>query len=137
MNGSKKDDAQMIIFFDGECILCNSFFQVLLKQDKKHRFKFATLQSSLGQELKESIKEEAFDSFILKEGEKLTFKSDAVFIIASKLPFPWPLIQVGYIVPRFLRDKVYDWVAKNRFKWFGRSENCIVLDSSDKARFIS
>ena len=129
---------QSIYLFDGVCNLCNSAVQFIIKHDKKKQFRFASLQSDFGQQtlIANNLPNVEFTSFILLENGKLFTESTAALRIAKKLDAAWPLLYAFIIVPPFIRNAVYKWIAKNRYKWFGKQETCWVPTPDLKARFI-
>lgn len=126
-----------IILFDGVCNLCNSSVLFIIKRDKNATFLFAPLQSTTGLELmrKYNIPEE-FNSFILIEKEKYYKKSTAALRVAKKLSGLWPVMYGFIIVPAFIRDAVYDFVGKNRYKWFGQRNECMMPTPELQSRFL-
>ena len=127
----------LIILFDGECNLCNSSVQFILKRDPKGEFKFTSLQGKIGQDLlKRHGLEMDVNSFILLEDEKLYLKSDAALRVCRQLNGLWKLLTIFLVVPPLVRDFVYDIVAANRYKWFGRNESCLLPSSKWKDRFL-
>src|SRR5690349_348199 len=108
-----------IILFDGICNYCNSMINFVIRQDKKNIFRFAPLQSIAGQQLLEQygIDNKAMDSFVLIKDGKAYQKSTAALSVMNLLPWYWKELQVLRIVPRFLRDEIYDFIARNRYKW--------------------
>lgn len=129
---------QAIILFDGVCNLCDKSVQFILKRDKKAYFRFAALQSDEGQErLKELGKDQSsFSSIVLMENGKVYEKSTAALRIARHLSGAWPLLYGFIIVPRFIRDAVYGWIAKNRYRWFGKKNHCMMPKPEWKERFL-
>jgi len=127
-----------IILFDGVCNLCNGAVTFIIKRDKKDVFKFAALQSEIGQELisKFNIDTEKVDSIILIDGEKYYSKSSAALRISKDLSGAYPLLFGFMVVPKFIRNSVYDYIAKNRYKWFGKKESCMIPTSELKAKFL-
>lgn len=127
-----------VIFFDGMCNYCNRWVNFTIRQDKKKKFLFSTLQSSLGKEIlqKNDLRPEDPESFILRDQGKLYFKSSAALRIAARLPWYWKWTQVLWIFPRFIRDGVYDIIAKNRYKWWGKRNECMVPAPELKERFL-
>ena len=117
-----------VIFFDGVCNLCNGAVAFIIKRDPKRKFRFAPLQSGAGQAfLKTHGKAtESFDTIILKEGGRWYSHSDAALRIARGLSGAWPLVYGFIILPRFLRDAVYRLIARNRYKWFGKQDACMI-----------
>ena len=112
-----------IILFDGVCNLCNNSVRFVLKRDTKRQFSYVPLQSEEGKSLlnKYRIPEET-DSIVLIKDEKYYIESDAVLEICEHLPLPWHLARTFKILPLNWRDTIYRWVAKNRYRWFGRRE---------------
>jgi predicted DCC family thiol-disulfide oxidoreductase YuxK len=108
-----------IIYFDGYCNLCNSTVQLVMKNDPKGRFRF----SSLGDPAVDEGPEQ-FDTVILEQGERRYERSSAALRVAWGMRFPWPLLGIFLLVPKFLRDPLYRLVARNRTRWFGRSRQC-------------
>lgn len=127
-----------IILFDGVCNLCNSSVTFIIKKDSKNKFKFAALQSEVGQELVDRfhIDTDKTDSIILIDEEKAYIKSTAALRIAKELNGGWPLLYGFMILPNFLRNWVYDWVAKNRYRWFGKQESCMIPTPELKGKFL-
>lgn len=129
---------QHILFFDGVCNLCNGLVQFVIKRDPNARIKFASLQSETGQaKLKElGLDTEEFTSFIFFDGKKNHMKSSASLNVFKKLNWLWPLLYGFIIVPRFLRDPIYSFVANRRYKWFGKQDYCWLPTPDLKARFL-
>ena len=127
-----------IVLFDGVCNLCNGAVQFIIKRDPSSKFLFASLQSEYGQSqlLKFGLDISKLHSIIVVENGKIYERSDAVLRIASRLSRPWPLISVFKILPRFLRDWVYDLVSKNRYRMFGMKNSCMIPTPELKARFV-
>ncbi|MBE1553162.1 thiol-disulfide oxidoreductase DCC family protein [Sporosarcina limicola] len=127
-----------IVLFDGECNFCNSSVQFIIKRDPVAHFLFASLQSEKGQELTKKYKiPEDVDSLVLIENGRAYTKSSAALRIAKKLDGLWHLLFPFILVPRKIRDAGYDYLAKNRFKWFGKKEVACMLPSPDeRKRFI-
>ncbi len=130
--------AYKIILFDGVCNLCNSAVNFVIRHDKKNVFKFAALQSEIGQELisKFNIDTEKVDSIILIEGEKYYEKSSAALRISKDLSGAYPLLFGFMIVPKFIRNSVYDHIARNRYKWFGKKESCMIPTARVKGKIF-
>lgn len=124
-----------IILFDGVCNLCNSSVQFIIKRDPNGYFQFASLQGRTGQELIEKYRiEKDLNSLILIENEKYYTKSRAIFKICSKLKWPWKACSVLSLIPKFMTDYCYDIIAKNRYKWFGEQESCMLPSPKTKNR---
>lgn len=126
-----------LILFDGDCNLCNSSVQFVLKRDPKAMFQFASLQSQAGREALAMVASlDQPDSIMLIRAGKLCVKSTAALGIARGLRWPWPLLSVFWLVPCWLRDLVYDWIARNRIRWFGKPELCWVPKPEFRGRFL-
>ena len=133
------DNNKQIILFDGVCNLCNSSVQFIIKRDKKDIFRFAALQSDIGQELvrKRGIDTSMVDSIILIQPEVAYYvKSDAALRIARSLSGFWPALGIFLWLPSGLRDLVYDLVAKNRYKVFGKRDACMIPTPELKEKFL-
>lgn len=130
---------QMIVLFDGVCNFCNYWVNLLLKRDKKNIFLFAALQSESGQDLlkKFNLSANNFDSFILIDGDSYQTKSDAVISIAKNLSGFTRLLVIGKFLPKVARDFVYDLIAKNRYKIFGKRDSCRIPTAEEKEKFLS
>lgn len=127
-----------IIFFDGVCNLCNNSVKFIIKRDKHKRFLYASLQSDAARDilLQFKIKNSNLNSIILLENGKLYQKSTAILKIAKQLNGFWKLNYVFIIIPKFFRDFIYDIIAKNRYKWFGKREVCMLPTGDMKLRFL-
>lgn len=126
-----------IILFDGVCNLCNRSVQFIIKRDKEGRFRFASLQSATGQEILQefNLPQNDFNSFILYEQGKVYTRSDAALRVSSQLK-GWKWTSMFRILPKFLRDAVYNLIARKRYKWFGKREECMVPTPELKSRFL-
>jgi len=126
-----------IILFDGVCNLCSGSVQFVLKRDKKKLFQFASLQSKSGQDLlnKFNLPSNTFNSFVLIEGDEVYTRSTAALGVAKHLK-GWKWLFAFRFVPKFIRDGIYNLIAKNRYKWFGKKEECWVPNPELKARFL-
>lgn len=127
-----------IILFDGECNFCDASVQFIIKRDPYEYFQFAALESETGRQLAEDhhIPDDV-DSMVLIENGKTYMKSGAALRIAKKLDGLWHLAFLFILIPAPIRDSVYDFVARNRYKWFGKKEEACMLPSpSERKRFI-
>jgi len=125
--------------FDGVCNLCNSFVQTIIRNDKRQLFRFSSLQSGTGQRVLQYIQQNTGtvpDSLILLYRGKLYFKSDAALKTASLLKGKWLFLTAGYIVPRFIRNIIYDIVARNRYRWYGKRDECMMPTPELNSRFL-
>lgn len=131
-------DPVAVILFDGVCNLCNGSVQFIIKRDRDSRFRFAALQSEFGRnQLKRfNLPPDALYSVMLIEGDKLFQKSTAALKIAKSLGGAWPLMYGFIVVPRFARDWIYDFIAANRYRWFGKKDECMIPTPELRARFL-
>ncbi|GAL63140.1 thiol-disulfide oxidoreductase DCC family protein [Algibacter lectus] len=128
-----------LILFDGVCNLCNSSVQYVIKRDKKEQFLFSALQSDTGKQILNQYKIDTakIDSILLYTPEKgINYKSTAALKVATSLGFPVNLMAIFFIVPTFIRNWVYDFIAKNRYKWYGKKESCMIPAPELKNRFL-
>jgi predicted DCC family thiol-disulfide oxidoreductase YuxK len=134
---NKTGNSQAIILFDGHCNLCNGTVQFILKRDRAGYFSFAALQDVLPQPPEQnSQRTRDYSSVILLENGHIFTKSTAALRIAKKIRGPWPLLYIFMLVPKKLRDAIYNVIARNRKTWFGRSETCFAPIAAYKQRFI-
>ncbi|MDG5491962.1 thiol-disulfide oxidoreductase DCC family protein [Psychroserpens sp. SPM9] len=128
-----------LILFDGVCNLCNSSIQYVIKHDKKDTFRFAALQSDIGQQIIDTyhIDTKTTDSILLYSNEHgLSAKSTAALKIAKHLGFPRNMMVIFFIIPPMVRNWVYDYVAKNRYKWYGKKDECMIPTPELKSKFL-
>ena len=127
-----------IVLFDGVCNLCSSSVQFILKLDKKNQFLFGSLQGKAGQAYlkKFNLPADAFNSFMLVEGDELYTRSSGALRMMKYLGSGWQLLYAFIIIPKFIRDGIYNFIAKNRYKWFGKKEECWVPTAELKAKFL-
>lgn len=128
-----------VIFFDGVCNLCTGSVQFVIKHDPQHYFRFASLQSELGQLFlqQNGLSADTFDSFILWEDGKYYTESTAALRVARKLNGLWPALYGFMLLPAFIRNSVYRLVARNRYRWFGKKETCWIPAAELNSLFIS
>lgn len=124
-----------IIFFDGDCLICNRFVQILLKIDRKKKFLFSSLQSELAQTALTNIPKN-IDSIVYLSPAGSYIKSEAILKICKQLDFPYTACYLFKILPLKWRDALYDYFAKNRYRWFGKNESCAIPAKSERQRFI-
>ena len=126
-----------VILFDGVCNYCNAMVKFAIRNDKKAKLKFAPLQSTIGGELRNQYKIPAeIDSVILIENRKVHTYSDAALRICKWLDWPAKALYAFMIIPKFIRQPFYKWIAKNRYKWFGKKETCMVPTIDVRGRFL-
>ena len=133
---NKLDSQTFIVFFDGVCGLCNNFVNILISEDRNQVLKFSPLQgqtakTKIPKELSEDLNTMAF----LING-KLYTKSDAALEVLKTIGGVLSLFYICKLIPRFIRDAVYDFISKNRIRWFGRSESCRVPTKEERALFL-
>ena len=130
--------ANPIVLFDGVCNLCSGSVQFLLKRDPEARFRFASLQSEVGQtiQVEHGLDPGALSSVLLLENGRLYQESEAALRIARHLPGAWKLLTAFKIVPRPLRDGLYRFIARNRYRWFGKAETCWLPTPELRGRFL-
>ena len=132
-----------IILYDGVCGLCNRLNQFLLKRDARDRFRFASLQSEFAKTVLQRHGADAEDLdtvYVVRNhaetGENLLARSDAILYLLRELGGIWSLARVGRVLPRWLRDRIYNLVARNRYRVFGRSEVCMMPDPRHRHKFL-
>ncbi|HEV8081401.1 MAG TPA: thiol-disulfide oxidoreductase DCC family protein [Chitinophagaceae bacterium] len=128
-----------IVLFDGVCNLCSRAVQFIIRHDKKKQFMFTSLQSEAGQKIlaQYNFPLEELNSFILIENNKAYTRSTGALKIAKKLNGIWPWLYNFIIIPKIFRDSIYDLFAKNRYKWFGKKDACMIPTQELKARFLN
>jgi len=128
-----------IILFDGVCNLCNTSVNFVIKNDKKGVFRFAPIQTDFGETIlkKYHINTKDTDSIILIDEDNHYIKSTAALYIAKELSGAYPLLFCFMIVPKFIRNWIYDLVAKNRYKWFGKKVSCMIPTPELKNKFYN
>ena len=137
MSGIEQIDNEVILF-DGVCNLCSSTVQLIIKHDKKNIFKFASLQSLTGQSLlaKFNLSQTNFNSFILYKNKKIFTKSTGALMVAKQLSGAWSLLYCLIVIPAFIRNPFYNYVAANRYKWFGKKEACWLPSPNLRSKFL-
>lgn len=127
-----------VVLFDGVCNLCSSSVQFILKHDKKNQFLFGSLQGNYGQEMlqKYQLSSSEFNSFMLIEEGKLYTKSTGALRMLKYIGGFWGLAYGFIIVPKFIRDAVYNWISRNRYKWFGKKNECWLPSAELKSKFL-
>lgn len=128
---------QPIVFFDGYCNLCSGSVQWIIKHDKKGQFKFASLQSDFAKQTLDNNTVESLSSLVLFQNNNTFLESTAALKIASKLDFPVNLLSVFLIIPAFVRNFFYKIISRNRYKWFGKKQECWLPTAELRQRFIN
>jgi predicted DCC family thiol-disulfide oxidoreductase YuxK len=126
-----------IVFFDGECVLCNSAVDFILRADKDETFLFAPLQGRTAERVLGPLGADPGTwSIMLFDEDGVHDQSDAALRICRRLGGGWQLLSLAKVLPRGLRDTAYRWIARNRYRWFGRHDTCRVPSPSERARFL-
>lgn len=127
-----------VLLFDGVCGLCHRAVAFVLARDRRGVFRFASLQSEVGRALAArcGLRPDALDTLVLVEGERCSTRSTAALRVARRLTGAWPLLAALLVVPRPLRDAVYDAVAARRYRWFGRYDSCPLPPPALRPRFL-
>lgn len=125
-----------MLLFDGVCTLCNALVRFVIERDPAGRFQFAPLQSEAGRRLLDQAPQPPADSFVLVEDDRFFTGSTAALRVARGLRFPWPLAYGLVAVPRPVRNWVYEVIARNRYRWFGRCDVCMVSTPDLRSRFL-
>ena len=127
-----------IILFDGVCNLCAASVQFVITRDPRAHFKFASLQSPLGQRLlvAHGLAPQTLDSVVLIAGAACWTQSDAALRIVRELTGWWPLLRICAGIPRPIRDGVYRWIARHRYHWFGQRDTCMLPSPDVRNRFL-
>jgi predicted DCC family thiol-disulfide oxidoreductase YuxK len=134
----KMDKQQSILLFDGVCNLCHHAVQFIIPRDRKGQIRFASLQSDAGRRILENFQLPTtfLESLVFIDNGQLYIKSTAALRIARKLRGAWPLLYLFILIPRVIRDPLYDWVARNRYRWFGQREACLLPTPELRKRFL-
>lgn len=131
-------DTKPVLLFDGVCNLCNGFVQFILKRDQAGVFRFASLQSDFGKDLlrEHGLEVEQLSTVVLIEDGIAFTHSDVPLKVSAHLGGLWSLVKVFRFVPKGFRDMIYNWVARNRYRWFGKQEHCLIPQPEWKDRFL-
>lgn len=138
MSATDGSTPELVLLFDGECNFCNDTINFVIDRDPQERFRFASLQSALGERLvaEHKLSPELASSVLIERGQAYT-GSTASLRAARYLRFPWSLLSLFLLVPRFLRDPAYAWFAARRYKFFGKSDVCRVPTPELRRRFLT
>lgn len=128
----------MIVVFDAQCLLCNGWVQFILRHDRAGRIRFASMQGATGQQLlaDAGLRVDSLQTLLVIDGARSWQHTAAILRVLHALGWPWRLAWVGWLVPAPLRDALYRWVARNRYRIWGRSEVCMVPSPESAARFL-
>ena len=131
------DEEPVIIAYDGECMMCSRSIRFLAERDRKRRLRFVTLQSRLGREIEEAATGETLNTVVAKKAGKVFTYSDAILEILKALGGPWAILgTLGFVLPRGLRDRAYRFIARNRYRWFGKADLCSLPSPALRERLI-
>lgn len=128
----------MIVVFDAQCLLCDGWVRFLLRHDKGRRLRFASIQGEHGQALlaRAGLRVEGLQTLLLVDGERVWQHTAAILRVLHVLGGVWRLAWIAWLVPAPLRDALYRWLARNRYRWFGRSETCLLPPADAAERFL-
>lgn len=129
---------ERLILFDGVCNWCNAWVTFTRTHDPHGKFKFGTLQSESAQQILKDLRlpSDDFETFLLLERGRVFTKSTAALKIVRQLSGLWPLLYIGIVIPRPLRDAIYDYVARRRYRWMGKAVTCRVPSPAERDRFV-
>ncbi len=132
-------DDRPIIIFDGHCVMCSGFARFILRHDRQRRFRMLAAQTPLGAALYRHLGLDpvAFESNVLLADGLAWLKSEGSIRIFEQLGFPWSLMALGRILPPRLRDRLYEFIARNRYRWFGVRQTCYLPDPAEADRFLA
>lgn len=132
-----KDDKPIIVF-DGHCVLCSGFANFVIRHDTSQKLRLLAAQSELGEALYAhfGLKPDDYSTNLLIEKGRVRVKSDGTMAMFAYLGWPWKALNIGRILPRAVADFIYNIIARNRLKWFGRQELCYLPSAEDKSRFL-
>lgn len=127
---------KQLILFDGVCNFCNNTVNFIIKKDKKDQFRFASLQSKIAQDFISGLPSNT-DSIVYVRNQKVLVKSTAALFIAMDLGYPFKILAIFKLIPTSWRDSCYDYIAKNRYRWFGKIDQCEIPTEHNRKNFIS
>ncbi|MEG0482010.1 MAG: thiol-disulfide oxidoreductase DCC family protein [Acinetobacter sp.] len=127
-----------IVLFDEICVLCNGWAKFLIQHDRHARFKLASVQSALGQEILKyyALPNEHFDTMYVIKNAQLYSESTAFLKVIQELSFPFSCLKIGYLIPKFIRDFLYRRIALNRYRLFGTTDQCLLPSHENKKHFL-
>lgn len=131
-------EPELVLFFDGVCNLCHGTVRFVIRHDPEARFRFTSLQSTPGKRIAErhGVNGGTLQSMLLLEDGRLHSKSTAALRIARRLRWPWPLAYALIVIPRPVRDGVYDFIGRRRYRWFGKRDYCVISQPGEERRFL-
>ncbi|MDH5581934.1 MAG: DCC1-like thiol-disulfide oxidoreductase family protein [Bdellovibrionales bacterium] len=129
-------DDSLIVFFDGVCSLCNGFVDFLMSHNKNKKLKFASLQGNTAKSYIDQISLNELKTIIVYHKGKTFKKSEAIFLIVKNLGAPWNLFIIFRLIPRFICDAIYDFIARHRYEIFGKKDTCRIPTEDEKSYFL-
>jgi predicted DCC family thiol-disulfide oxidoreductase YuxK len=128
----------VIVVFDAQCLLCSGWVQFLLRHDRNATFQFASIQGATGRRLlaEHGLEADGLQTLLLVDGARAWQHTAAIFRVLGALGWPWRLAWGAWIVPSFIRDRLYRWVARNRYRVFGRTDTCLLPPKALEHRFL-
>ncbi len=133
---TKEEIDRPIVFFDGYCGLCNRSVNFLMKRDKKNALYFAPLQGQTAEALFHHGELELYDSIVLYYNERVYYRSTAILKLLLLIGRGWQLMGIFFIIPSFIRNALYEFIAKNRLKWFGKRETCRMPTPEERDKIL-
>lgn len=131
------NQAPLIIAFDGQCLMCSRTTRFVAERDRHERIRFTRLQDSLGEQMSAAAGTDLLDSMLVKQGERILDRSDGVIAILQALGGAWKMPAFfGRLIPRSLRDKLYDYIAGHRYEWFGKGDACSLPGEAVSRRLL-
>lgn len=132
----QNNSSDRIVFYDTDCVLCTKTVRFLLHKDGRSQLKFAPLAGSTSKSLNIQDVFSTEGSVVFYDKGKVYFQSTAALQIISQLPFPWRILFIFIVIPKWMRDPVYQWIARNRYKWFGRTNSCEIFETQYADRIL-
>jgi predicted DCC family thiol-disulfide oxidoreductase YuxK len=128
----------VIVVFDAQCLLCNGWVRFLLRHDRRRTLRFASIQGEHGRRLlaEHGLQVDRLQTLLLVDGAHSWQHTDAIFRVLHALGGAWRLAWVAWLLPGFVRDPLYRWLARNRYRWFGRTDTCMLPPPDHAARFL-
>jgi predicted DCC family thiol-disulfide oxidoreductase YuxK len=132
-------DDRPVIIFDGKCVLCSRFAQFIIRHDHGRQFRMLAAQTPLGDALYKhyGLATDDYETNLLIEDGRAWLKSEGTIRMLARLGFPWSLAVIGKLVPRAVRDRLYDVMARRRLRWFGVRQTCYLPDPAEADRFLA
>jgi len=127
-----------LVLFDGVCNLCNALVQFVIRHDPKAKFRFAAIQSDIGRKIFQKYGMDTADlqTFVFISDKQVFLRSSAAIAVVSRFGGAWKMCAIFWLVPRFVRDAVYSAIARNRYRWFGRKDACMIPTPEIEKRFL-